>query len=87
MSIISSAAHVAPVFQIPGHRLPQKSVDSGLISRTLGLQLCHDVSVKPNGNRLLEGAVKLPNHGLAPVGQFGNIRGVDLAVPQLCECS
>jgi hypothetical protein len=75
------------IFHTRGHGLPQKGVDSGLISGTLSFQLGHDISVKPNGNGFLDRAVKLSNDGLAPVSHFGDIRSVDLADGQLQERS
>jgi hypothetical protein len=64
------------------HRLPQKRIDSRLITRPLGLQPSENVGIYAKSHRLLDRPEKLPHHSPAPILYFRNVRSVDVPIAQ-----
>src|SRR5579863_7309873 len=71
-----------PPSRLALHRRAQKLINSRLITSALRLQPRENVGIEPNRQGLLDRAVKLTNHTMAPIAHFRRIRQIDLGIAQ-----
>ena len=64
------------------HSRSEEFIDARLVTAPLVLEPSKHVGIEANGERLLDGPIKLPDHSAAPVQHFGNVREINFVIRQ-----